>query len=120
MPELHLHTWWDPDHFTMALTFNNDHIIYYHMDDMWPVGFGALFCSSLLFGQVMLVHTTYLSPDTVNQMGPQIYCIVKFFLGREGYTPLGAPCDCIMAIIDHSSATMPFVITAFLTMNRPY
>ena len=27
--------------------------------------------------------------------------------------PLGTPCNCIMAIIDHSNAAMPFVVTAY-------
>ena len=32
VPKLHLHTWQDSDNFTKALTFKNDHMIYYHMD----------------------------------------------------------------------------------------
>ena len=37
IPMLHLHTWWDLDWFTMALAFNNDHTIYYHIYATWSV-----------------------------------------------------------------------------------
>ena len=56
-----------------------------------------------------LVHMHYLSPDTVHQMGPQIYHYVNFFLGRVGYMPYSAPHDFIMAAIDHSNVAMPFL-----------
>ena len=45
-PKLHLHTGWDPDQFTMALMFNSDCIIYYHMHE--------IFSTSRLFGGPML------------------------------------------------------------------
>ena len=60
-----------------------------------------------------MVCNTFLSPDTVYKMRPQTYHYVKFSVGRVGYTPLGIPCDCIMAIMDHSNTAIPFVITAF-------
>ena len=63
-----------------------------------------------------LVCAIYLSPDTVNQTGPQISHYVKFFLWRVGYMPLGTPCDCIMAIIHHSNAELPFAVTTFLAL----
>ena len=34
------------------------------------------------------------------------------FLGLD-YTPLGAPYDCIMAILDCSDTVQPFVVTAY-------
>ena len=43
--------------------------------------------------------------------------IIKFFSGRVGYMPLGTPCVCIVVINDHSNATMPFVISAFLALS---
>ena len=49
-------------------------------------------------------------------MGPQIYHYVKFFLGRVGHTPLGTPCDCMVALCNTSNAAVPFVITAFLAL----
>ena len=60
---------------------------------------------------------TYLFPDTVKQMGSQIYHYVKFFLGRVVYMSLGTPFDCIVDIIDHSNTVMPLVVTAFLALR---
>ena len=39
MLKFHLLTMQDINWFTMALTFNNDHIIYYHMDATWSTSF---------------------------------------------------------------------------------
>ena len=36
-PMLYLHTQMDSDWITIALTFNNDHIIYNHMDATWSL-----------------------------------------------------------------------------------
>ena len=30
--------------------------------------------------------------------------------------PLGAPCDCIMAILDHLDAMLPFLVTSHPTL----
>ena len=44
---------------------------------------------------------------------------VKFFLGRVGYTPLGAPCDYIVAIRAHSNVAIPFVINVCWPYKLP-
>ena len=104
-PKVHLHTWWDPDQYTMVLMLNNDHIIYYYMDATQSLG---LVWTYFTYPDYLVVQccvkTRYLSPDTVNQTGPQIYHYVKFFSKRVGCTPLGTLFDHIMTIIDHSNA----------------
>ena len=40
------------------------------------------------------------------------YHNVMFFLGVSNMPP-GAPCDCIIAILDNSDAAEPFIITTF-------
>ena len=57
-------------------------------------------------------HATYLSPNTINQMGPQTHHSIKFFLGRVSYITLGAPCNHIIAKMDQSNAAMTFVVSA--------
>ena len=62
------------------------------------------------------VSVTYLSPNTIYQTRPRTYKYVKFFEGKVGYMPLSTPCNCIMAIIDWSDATMPFVVSLYLAL----
>ena len=113
-PELHLYTWWDSDWLTMVLAFNNDHIIYYHMVALWSVGLSQIYFAHPDYMVVQCqVCTTYLSPDTVKHTGPPTFHDVNFFMGRVNYTLLGTLCNFIMAIIDHSKATMSFVGTAY-------
>ena len=117
MHKLHLHTQQDIDWSTNTLAFNNDQIIYHYTDATWSVDMAQTYFVHPDYLVVQSwVHATYLFHNIVNQMGPQMYHYVKFFLGRVGYSTLGAPCDCIVAIIDYSNAAMPFVITAFLTL----
>ena len=47
----------------------------------------------------LVLGPCHLSPDTVNQMGPQIYHYVPFRDGR--ILALGTLCDYIMAVIYH-------------------
>ena len=54
--------------------------------------------------------------DTINQMGLQTYCYIKFFERRMGYPPLSTLCSHTMAIIDQYNAEMPFVVTAYLAL----
>ena len=42
--------------------------------------------------------------------------IIIFFAGRKYYTPLGALCKPIVAVIDQSNAAMPFVINAYVAL----
>ena len=35
---LHYHTQQASDHITMALAFNGEHTMYYHMDALYPIG----------------------------------------------------------------------------------
>ena len=71
---LHYHTWQASDQVTMALAFNNEHIVYYHMDALWSMALMQTnFTHPDYLGVQCLVHTTYLSPDTITQPGPQNY-----------------------------------------------
>ena len=71
MLKLNLHTQQDIDHITMALIFNNAHIIYYHMDVTWSMGLvQTYFTHPDYFVVQCWVCVTYLFPDTVSQMGP--------------------------------------------------
>ena len=114
MPKLHLHTQWDSDQVTMDLAFNSDHIIYYHMDAPQLIGLVKTNFAHLDSLVVQFwIHTIHLSPDAINQTGPQTYYYVKVSVGRVEYMPLGAPCEHIMSIIDQFNAAMLFVVTTF-------
>ena len=54
------------------------------------------------------IHTTFLFPDTVNQIG-DAYC--SFWC--VDYTPLGTPCDNNIILLDHSDTITPFIVTAY-------
>ena len=96
---------------TMGVLYNNNHIIFYHIDALQAVGLAWTYFTYPDYLVVQCwVYVTYLSPDTINQMGPHTYHYVKFLEGLVGYTPLGAPFNCIMAIIDKTNAAMPFVV----------
>ena len=87
------------------------------MDATWSVHLAqTYFTHHVYFAVQCWINATYLSPETVNQMGPQTYCYAKVFVGRVGYMPLGALYDCIIAITDHFNAAMLFVLTAFLAL----
>ena len=95
--------------------YNNDQIIYHHMHVTLSVGLAqTLFAQPDYLVILCLVYIIYLSPDTVKQTGSHIHNYGKFILGREAYTPLGSPCNHILAIIDYSNSAMPFVYSAFL------
>ena len=64
--------------------------------------------------------TTYLFPDTFNQIGPHVHHYFKFFQGREHFIPLGTPCDHFMAIIDLPNAVLPFIVTVFLVLSTVF
>ena len=101
----------------MVLMFNSDHIIYYYMDATRSVGLVKTYFTHPDYLVVQYwTHATYLSPAVLNQTGLQIYCNVKFLLGRVEYIPLGTPCDCILVTTDYSNAAMPFVVTAFAAL----
>ena len=73
----------------MALAFNNDHIIDYHMDALQSVDLAQTYFTDpdyLVFQ--CWVFTVYLSSDTVNQVEPQAYHYVTFFLGGWATCPL--------------------------------
>ena len=115
---LHLHTQWDIDQFTMVLAFNNDYIIYYHMDATQSVGVAqTCFSNAVWWSKVGSAPPLYFLTELTNW---SLMCIVKFFLGRMGYTPVGAPCDCIITVIGHFNVVMSFVISTFLFMNCHY
>ena len=57
------------------------------------------------------VHAIYLSPDTVKQMGPEIYCYVLFWRGQDTHL-FSTPYNYILAIIGYANAAIPFVVTA--------
>ena len=88
------------------------------MDALWSVGLeGTYFAHPDHLIVQCCVCTTYLSPDTINQPGPQPYHYVKFFVCRMGYTSLGTQCNSIMAMIYQSNAAIPFVITVYLALK---
>ena len=80
-PKIHLHTWQDSDQLSIALAFKYYHIIYYHKDALWSLGLAQTYFTH---PDYLVVHTTYLSPDTIIQVGPQTYQYVKFFVRRLG------------------------------------
>ena len=109
---LHYHTWQACDQGTMALACNSEYIIYYHMDALWSLGLvWNCFAHPNYLDVQCWVHTTYVSPGTINQMGPHTYCYVKFFKGWMGDMPLGTLCTCIMVTNHQTNAVMPSVVT---------
>ena len=62
----------------MALAFNTDHTVYYHMDALWSMGLAWTYFTHPAYVFIQCrVCTTYLSPDNINQMEPQTYHYVK-------------------------------------------
>ena len=84
----------------MALQLTNGHILYYHMDS--GSGFD-LFHSSCLFSDPRLdPHHLFISGHLLSES--HMFTIMLCHSLGVGYTPLGIPCDNIMAIVDHSDA----------------
>ena len=85
------HTWWACDQVSMALAFNNNHMIHCHMYMQWSMALAwTYFVNPSLVAQCC-VCATCLSPDTINQIEPHTYHYTKFFEGVVGYIPLGIP-----------------------------
>ena len=98
----------------MALTFNSNHIVYYHMDTQHSIGLAQTYFASLHYLVVQCwVHSTFFHPDMIYPTEPNTYHYTKFFEGVVGYATLGFPCAQPMAVINYSDATMPFAVTAF-------
>ena len=58
----------------MALVFNNDHIIFYHIYAIWSGGLAQNhFAHPDYLVILCCVHATYISPDDINQTGPHTY-----------------------------------------------
>ena len=68
----------------MALMFNDDHLMYYHMD-VQSVGLAQTYFTHLDYLVVQCwVQATYLSADTINQIGPQTYSLCQVLSGKDG------------------------------------
>ena len=80
------------------------------------IGFGAgLSHSSWLAGCPVLDLYQLSISEHINQIQPHAYNYVVLSRG-VGYMPLGNPCNCIMAIVKHSKAVWPFILTAYLAL----
>ena len=97
----------------MALVFDSDHIMCFHMDAQWSGGWHRILSLTLTIWLSRVGFMTLICFNTTNQMGPHTYHYVKSFMGRVGYMPLGTLCNCIMALIDQTNTAMPFVNTAY-------
>ena len=84
------------------------------MDALWSIGLAQTY---LIHPDYLVVQcwvcAIYLSPDTINQIGPQTYHYFKFFERWLSYMPPGPWCDCIVDTIDKTNAAMPFIFTAY-------
>ena len=102
----------------MALAYNDNHIIYYHMDAQQSVGLGRTYFTSPDYLVVQcLVCYTFFHPDTMNPRGSHVYHCTKFSQGGVGYNSLGVPFAQLVAVINYFSAALPFVFTAFPTFK---
>ena len=69
----------------MVLAFNNNHIIYYHMDAQQSIGLGqTYFTSSDCLVVQFLVCSLFFHLDTINPTGPHVYQYSKIFGGHSG------------------------------------
>ena len=101
------------DQLIMALAFNDNYIIYRHMDTQCSIGSAQTYFTSpdyLVFQ--FWVCDSFFGPDTINPTELKVYHCAKF-LGVVGYTPLGFPCTQPIAAINYSNPALPFVVTAF-------
>ena len=93
----------------MSLAFNNEHIVYYHMDALWlmvwcrPVSLTL----TVWLSNVGSMHFIYPLILLTNRTSGLYY--VTFFGEWVDYTPLGTPCNHIEAIIDQTNVVMPFI-----------
>ena len=63
----------------MALTFNNKHVIHYHMDAQQPTGLALTYFASPDYLAVQdWIHSTFLSSDTINLTKPLYIIILRF------------------------------------------
>ena len=99
----------------MALAFNNDCILPHGCNMVSGLLQTYITCPDYLMVQSW-VFATFLFPNTVNKMVPQVYHNVVLFLDKMDYMLHCTPCHCTMGIVDHSNAEMPFVITTFLAL----
>ena len=77
----------------MAWAFNNNDIIYYHIDAQWSIGWEQTYFTSSDYLVVQCwVCTTFFHPDTINVKGPSIYHCTKFLEVVVGYNSLEVPC----------------------------
>ena len=97
----------------MALAFNNNYIIYYHMDAQWSIGLAQTYFSSPDYSVVQdWIHATFLTPDTINQTQSPVYHYTKFLM-VWWVTHLWASFVILTAIISFANPTMPYVLTAY-------
>ena len=101
----------------MALTFNNNHITYYHMDVQQSTPLAHTYFTSPDYLAVQdRIHTTFIFPETINPTEPPVYHYTKFFNGVVDYTPLDIPCDRHVAVISFANTALPYVLTAYLAL----
>ena len=96
---------WDMIEVIIALAFNNNHIICYHMDMQWSVGLRWCYFVSPDYVVVQCwVHSTFFHPDTINPMGLPIYCYTMFLEGIVGYNAIGISFTWLTAVINYANA----------------
>ena len=111
------HTWCTYDQISMALAFNNNHIIYYQMDMQWSVGLTWTYFTSPDYSVVQCwVHSMFFSPIPLTKQNP-MHIIIFSFEDVVDYMPLGFPCIQPMDVIDFSNDPLPFVITAYPALS---
>ena len=78
----------------MAVSFNDNHIIYSYMYAQCSIGLRqTLFTSPDYMVVQCWTHSTFLHPNTINTTEPNMYHYTKFFEGVVGYIILGFPCN---------------------------
>ena len=98
----------------MSLAFNDNHIIYYHIDAQWSIDLGQIyFARPDCLSVQCWVHSTFFHSNIINPTEPNIYHYTKLFGIVVGYTPLDFPCTQLVATINYSNGALPFVVTAF-------
>ena len=97
---------------SLSLHMSNEHIRCYHMDATHSVGLAWAYFSHPDFLVVWCwICTTIFIFRHCNPH--RATCLLLCSFQGAGYAPLGAPCDHILAILDHSDIAWSFVTTAF-------
>ena len=96
----------------MVVAFDDNHIIYYHMDVQQSTGLvWTYFMNPDYLVVQCLVCVAFLFPDMINQIEPHVYHYTKFLMVKW-VTPLGLPCTKLVVVTSFANPALPNVLTA--------